>query len=451
MAWRVPRSPVLAATATRPHVLVLVFVLLVALGAAPWRVATAQPAAAGARHVVLVDWDGFDSSYLERAPMPNLDALRRRGSLSIATGTYRAISNPNRTSLATGAYPATHHNAAFVYDPVANMITGQSRVSDAENIAQSLTRQGRTIASAGWYIVENNGAFFGNPSALYTQEPTCAGNADNAAKIIRGEPVNSGGTPVTVPKVPDFLAVYCADLDAIGHRAGPNSPEIDATLPVLDAQLGQIVQATRDAGVYDETAFIVLTDHGMTEFSKTMYEPVLARLSAAGFSAEILFRGQSPKPETEVILAENERSAGVFLRGDTNMAGQTDDAGKTVEDRLRRLFERMPEIKRVHDADDLRRLHAAPSEGAFVLEAKRPWCFVPPSAMPPPGTEKGAHSTLAEMRGPLVMGGAGIRRGTAPLSPRTIDVIPTVSRLLGADPPAQVDGRVLQEIISPGR
>jgi hypothetical protein len=66
---------------------------------------------------VLVDWDGFDPSYLGRVPMPNLNALRGGGSLSMATATDRAISNTSRASLATGAYPATHHNAAYVYDP----------------------------------------------------------------------------------------------------------------------------------------------------------------------------------------------------------------------------------------------------------------------------------------------------------------------------------------------
>jgi hypothetical protein len=82
-------------------------------------------------HVVLVDWDGFDPSYLGRVPMPHYEALRRRGSRSIATATYRAISNPSRASMATGAHPATHHNAAYVYDPVTNTVIGQNRRIDA--------------------------------------------------------------------------------------------------------------------------------------------------------------------------------------------------------------------------------------------------------------------------------------------------------------------------------
>ncbi|GAA2595886.1 alkaline phosphatase family protein [Actinomadura fulvescens] len=411
--------------------------LLTAFTAVTVAVVSSPAVAAGAdeprsRHVVLVDWDGIDPSYLRRASMPNLDALRRRGSLSFATGTYRAISNPNRASLATGAFPSTHHNAAYVYDRASNVITGQNRTINAETIAQSLTRQGRTIASAGWYIVENKGAYYGDPSRLYTQESSCEGNSENAARIIRRQPVRSGPAEVTVPKVPDFLAVYCSEVDTLGHAEGPRSPGIPALLARFDTYLGRIVQATRDAGTFDDTTFVVTSDHGMTAFSRTMHDRLLARLADAGFRAQIVFRGQSPRPDTEVVLAENERAAAVYLRGSAT--------GRRGE--LHRLFARTRQIARVHDRADLQRLRAAPSEGDFVLEARRPWSFVPPAAMPPAGKEKGAHATLAETRVPLVIAGPGVPR-RPPLAPRTVDVIPTISALLGALPPAQAEGREL--------
>jgi arylsulfatase A-like enzyme len=403
--------------------------------------AAREPAAAPpqTRHVVLVDWDGFDPSYLGRTPTPALDALRERGSLSFAASTFRAISNPARASLSTGSYPATHHNSAFVYDPAANAVTGQNRTIDAESIAQSVTRQGGRIASAGWYIVENKGAFAGNPYALWVPGADCAQNTDNAVRIIRGEPVSSGGTEVVVPEMPNLLAVYCSDLDSIGHRAGPRSPEIAPALAALDAHLGRIVAATRAAGVYDQTTFIVLSDHGMTEFSRTMHDDLLARLAAAGFRAEILVRGRSAQPETEVILAENERAAAVYLRGSA--------ATPQARLRLRQIFATQPQIARVQDRLTLTLMRVAPAEGEFVLEARAPWSFVPPAAMPPAGTEKGAHSTLDEIFVPFFIAGGDVRRGAIPILPRTVDVAPTISALLGLAPPASAEGRILREVL----
>lgn len=68
--------------------------------------------------------------------------------------------------------------------------------------------------------------------------------------------------------------------------------------------------------------------------------------------------------------------------------------------------------------------------------------------MPPAGTEKGAHSTLDEMMVPLFVAGAGIRPDAHPVLPRTVDLAPTISALLGFAPPAQSEGRVLGEIFT---
>ena len=70
-----------------------------------------------ARHVVLVDWDGFDPDYLATARTPVLDELVRRGSLATdATASYRTISNPSRATMSTGAWPEVHRNVAYVFD-----------------------------------------------------------------------------------------------------------------------------------------------------------------------------------------------------------------------------------------------------------------------------------------------------------------------------------------------
>lgn len=392
------------------------------------------------RHVVLIDWDGFDPSYLGRVPTPALDALRARGSQSFAASTYRAISNPARASLATGAYPATHHNAAYVFNEAANTVLGQNRTIDAENIATSITRQGGTVASVGWYIVENKGTYQGNPAALYVPGGSCVDNGGNAVRVITGQPVWSGGSPVTVPGMPSLLAVYCSELDSIGHRGGPNSPEIAPTLAMMDAQLGRIVDATKAAGVYDETTFVVVSDHGMTAFSRTVHDELLATLAEAGFRAEIIARGQYPRPDTEVVIAENERAGAVYLRGSATSA--------EARSALRRVFASLPQIARVQDQVTLDLLRVAPAEGDFVLEARAPWCFVRPGAMPPAGAEKGAHSTLDEIMVPLFIAGGGVRPDRPPVLPRTVDLAPTISALLGLTPPAQTEGRVLGEILT---
>jgi predicted AlkP superfamily pyrophosphatase or phosphodiesterase len=101
-------------------------------GAAAITAVSALPAAALAlegsrpKYVILVDWDGFDPAYLGRAPTPNLDALASRGSLSLADGTFHTFSNPSRASMATGAYPQVHGNAAYFFNEETNRAVGQT-------------------------------------------------------------------------------------------------------------------------------------------------------------------------------------------------------------------------------------------------------------------------------------------------------------------------------------
>src|SRR4051812_1706570 len=99
------------------------------------------PATAGAalaKHVVLIDWDGFEPALLSRGySLPNLASLAKNGSHSTLQSTFTSFSNPARASMSTGAYPERHGNVAWVFDPTANLVIGQTRDLSAQTIAES--------------------------------------------------------------------------------------------------------------------------------------------------------------------------------------------------------------------------------------------------------------------------------------------------------------------------
>ncbi len=415
-------------------------VSLMALSAVP-AVALAQ----GRRpqYVILVDWDGLDPDYLSRVPTPNLDSLASRGSLSTISGTYHTISNPSRASMSTGAYPETHDNAAYIYDPATNRAQGQSRFLAAETIAQVLAAEGKTLASVQWYMVQNYGATYGDPEHLYVQPGgKFEKRVDAAIEILNQRPVDSGGKMVTVPKIPDFLAVYSSDLDGAGHENGAESPVVDATLAESDRQLGRLVQATKDVGIYGEVAWLLTSDHGMTSWNKTLIPQVLTTVTAAGYIPEIVTPGRSPRPETEVIIVPNGVRIGDFtLRGDA--------ATPEVREKIKAALEGMAEIERVLDEPDLDALQASEKLGDLVAEARPPWGFA--LSEPDAGEFRGSHSSLSEIELPLLLAGAGIHRDVPPQDAGLVDVAPTIAYLLGVRPPAQAQGRALTESLgAPG-
>ncbi|MFI6424451.1 alkaline phosphatase family protein [Promicromonospora sp. NPDC050880] len=417
------------------------------------------PAHGRADHVVLMALDGFDVEYLDlvrsgaaepdaaalrgsqahssAAEMPNLQRLLRRGSVTTSTGVMTSITNPSWSSVATGAWPATHRNTAYWFDTATGTARGQQRDLAVPTIAQSIREQGGTVFSAQWFILQNYGVTFGDPDGLYTQPGgDCSRRTDDAVAVLRGEPVDSGGQQVTTDGVPDLVAVYCDVLDAIGHDGGDADPRIPAALTDIDRQLGRIVQATKDAGVYGDTAFVLTGDHGMTTFDKGFGAEGLAAIEAAGFTPQILTSGQTPAPGTDVVIVVG----GV---ADVRIIGERAGDPAAVR-RLERALRGLPQVRDVLDEADQRRLRMSPGYGDLVVEPEPGWSFGAT-----PADAAGRHGATTELHVPLVLAGAGVRPGVHPHDPRHVDVAPTISALLGYAPPSGSEGRALREALRP--
>ena len=69
---------------------------------------------------------------------------------------------------------------------------------------------------------------------------------------------------VTYPP-PRFMWVNFTLTDAAMHEGGPHSEMAAASIRDSDARLGDVLDAAEAAGIFDETAFVLVADHGMEE------------------------------------------------------------------------------------------------------------------------------------------------------------------------------------------
>jgi arylsulfatase A-like enzyme len=260
---------------------------------------------------------------------------------------------------------------------------------------------------------------------------------DAAVEILHRRSVDSDGEMVTVPKVPDFLAVYGPDLDAFGHLEGTESPNIGSLVAELDRQLGRLVQATKEVGIYELTAFILTSDHGMTGWRQSFLEEFVAT-SGLGRGVELVPPGRPAASETEVVIV---KSAGRIA--DVTLRGRARTPGRLAE--VRRALEGLPQVDQVLGAADLEALRASDKVGDFLVETRTPWGFG--LEEPEGGASRGGHGSTQEMRVPLLISGAGVRVGAVSEGARLVDVAPTVAALLGVRPPADAQGRVLDELL----
>jgi predicted AlkP superfamily pyrophosphatase or phosphodiesterase len=66
-------------------------------------------------------------------------------------------------------------------------------------------------------------------------------------------------------KKPNLALIHLTDLDHQRHKHGTNSQEAKDALKRQDERIGQIMQAAKDAGIYDDTTFVVLGDHAFKD------------------------------------------------------------------------------------------------------------------------------------------------------------------------------------------
>jgi Type I phosphodiesterase / nucleotide pyrophosphatase len=135
------------------------------------------------------------------------------------------------------------------------------------------------------------------------------------------------------PRIPTLLGLYCDELDAIGHQQGAENPRLGPALAELDRQL----EATRAAGIFDRTAFVLTGDHGMETFTRAFGRDVLAALTEAGFTPQLVGANGQPAPETDVVMTVN-GAASFYLRGEADSFW-----GRL---RLRAALRRVPQIER---------------------------------------------------------------------------------------------------------
>jgi phosphonoacetate hydrolase len=64
---------------------------------------------------------------------------------------------------------------------------------------------------------------------------------------------------------PTFMWCNYTLTDSAFHLGGPHSEIADASVRDTDARIGEVLDAVERAGVADDTAFVLVADHGMQQ------------------------------------------------------------------------------------------------------------------------------------------------------------------------------------------
>ncbi|MCI0698680.1 ectonucleotide pyrophosphatase/phosphodiesterase, partial [candidate division KSB1 bacterium] len=246
--------------------------------------------------LVVISMDGLAPAYYLEAQergirIPALHSLMERGVYSSGMqSVYPSVTYPAHVSLVTGVEPAVHGIFAnSYYDRGEQKPHISGKLYQISPLWRSFRAHRLTCGSVFWPVTADEPIDWLLPEAWWDED-----KGDDAVRLqkeaaistpglinslrqylgaplekyFESDTVKTGAAIYILKKHrPNLLLLHYSHLDYHQHVYGLFAPEAIETLQMHDAQIGRIVQATRELGVYEKTSFMIVSDHGHSGIS----------------------------------------------------------------------------------------------------------------------------------------------------------------------------------------
>lgn len=222
---------------------------------------------------LIISLDGFRADFLQRDITPRLNAFIKEGvSPKYMNPSFPSVTFPNHYTLATGLYPESHGVVGNTFwDPE---LKAEFYYTDPDRSLHPKWWGGEPF----WVTAENQGIrtavhmWPGSEAHILDIEPSFLDKfngkeaLDNKVSRIMeflDKPGKEDKTALVADMRPQVIAAYVPNVDADGHRHGPNSTEIQLTIESADTMLDNIFKGLEERNLTDIVNVIVVSDHGM--------------------------------------------------------------------------------------------------------------------------------------------------------------------------------------------
>ncbi|XP_051880098.1 bis(5'-adenosyl)-triphosphatase enpp4 [Pristis pectinata] len=215
--------------------------------------------------LLLVSFDGFRASYLERYTFPNLQKMITDGALvKHVKNVFVTKTFPDHYSIVTGRYAESHGIVAnYMYDTATNKTFSTFRDQDpfwwneATPIWVTNQRQGHKSGGAMWP---------GTDVSIHNTTPSYYLNYNRSVPFSkRVDHIIEWFSNSTHPI--NFGTLYWEEPDSTGHHYGPNSKELVKMLKEVDDNIGYLIEQLQKTGLWNIVNVVITSDHGMAQCS----------------------------------------------------------------------------------------------------------------------------------------------------------------------------------------
>jgi len=424
-------------------------------------------------HVILISVDGMPPDYYT-APeklglrVPTLTMMKQGGAYAEGMeGVYPTVTYPQHTTMVTGLRPAAH---GIVQNRIFEAPTEKqtrywywyAKALKAETLWTVAKKAGLTTAAVGWPVTVGAEIDYNVPEIYepgespatwkWTAKHSTPGLLENALgpDLKKDSKVDERLTSVSEFIIknhrPNLLLLHLIELDGEHHRNGPRTKPGIETAEREDGYIHRIVEATKQAGIFEKTTFFIVSDHGFADIDKR-FSPNVA-LAKEGL---ITLDGDGKATAWKAAAWPAGGSCAVVLK---------DANDKETEAKVNAIFSKWAKqeggpIKQVVTRTELRKLEAVP-QAVLMLEAAPGYSFDDTLAgeevRASGETYKGTHGYLPtdpRMRASLIIYGPGVRNGAKLPLARMIDLAPSIASLLKLKLP-QPEGKPFKELLNSG-
>ena len=214
-----------------------------------------------AKRVVLLSLDGICVEGFLKAKTPNLDILLAEGSLSLETRVVMpSVTLPNWTSHLTGSGPEQHGVVDNSWEISKFKLPAVHTDSDGYypsvfKILKDAVPQMKTAFYYNWInlFYPYNKRYLDEVS--YLEQDAYIPNYEKAFSFLKAN-----------REKPTLIFLYSVHTDHAGHKYKWMSSEYIRSIEEADIEIGKVLENMKRDGLYEDTHFMFLTDHGGIEY-----------------------------------------------------------------------------------------------------------------------------------------------------------------------------------------
>lgn len=229
-----------------------------------WGFTLAAGAAPRAEHVFIISMDGGKPEVIKRSHMPVLKQLVAQGACTWTAQTiHPSVTLPAHTSMLTGVRMEKHQITWNDWKPTKGVVRVPTVFTAARQAGFSTAmfvgkEKFRHLLQPG---TVDEFWFNGSVSQAVPKGPG-AGTEMKEEEEVFAKVVAAHAADYIVKNKPGLCFIHFTDPDAVGHEFGWGSPEQIEAFANVDAALGIVLKAIREANIAKQSVVIISADHG---------------------------------------------------------------------------------------------------------------------------------------------------------------------------------------------